>query len=102
MFLIYTYRMSIKSKLVQLLKALENIENEINLATFNETEKKVFYTVVTLSNNNKKCNISDVIDHSGLSRSSVYKALKKLDSRSLIQISQSSDDKREFILNPII
>ena len=94
--------MSIKSKLVQLLKALENIENEINLATFNETEKKVFYTVVTLSNNDKKCNISDVIDHSGLSRSSVYKALKKLDSRSLIQISQSSDDKREFILNPII
>ena len=94
--------MSIKSKLVQLLKALENIEKEINLATFNETEKKVFYTVVTLSNDAKKCNISDVIDHSGLSRSSVYKALKKLDSRSLIQISQSSDDKREFILNPII
>ena len=94
--------MSIKLKLVQLLKALENIEKEINLATFNETEKKVFYTVVTLSNNDKKCNISDVIDHSGLSRSSVYKALKKLDSRSLIQISQSSDDKREFILNPII
>ena len=102
MFLIYTYHMSIKSKLVQLLKALENIENEINLAAFNETEKKVFYTVVTLSNNDKKCNISDVIDHSGLSRSSVYKALKKLDSRSLIKISQSSDDKREFILNPII
>ena len=94
--------MSIKSKLVQLLKALENIENEINLATFNETEKKVFYAVVTLSNNKKKCNISDVIDYSGLSRSSVYKALKKLDSTSLIKISQSSEDKREFILNPII
>ena len=29
-------------------------------------------------------------------------ALKKLDATSLIQISQSSDDKREFILNPII
>ena len=94
--------MSIKSKLFNLLKALENIENEINLVAFNETEKKVFYTVVTLSNNKNKCNISDVIDYSGLSRSSVYKALKKLDATSLIQISQSSDDKREFILNPII
>ena len=94
--------MDIKSKLFQLLQALENIENEINLVTFNETEKKVFYTVVSLSSKNKKCNISDVIDHSGLSRSSVYKALRKLDSRSLVQISQSSDDKREFILNPII
>ncbi len=94
--------MTIKSKLFQLLQALENIENEINLVTFNETEKKVFYTVVTLSSKNNKCNISDVIDHSKLSRSSVYKALKKLDSRSLIQISQSSDDKREFILQPII
>ena len=49
--------------------------------------KESFYTVVTLSNNKKKCNISDVIDHSGLSRSSVYKALKKLDATSLIQIS---------------
>ena len=93
--------MTIKSKLFQLLQTLENIENEINLATFNETEKKVFYTVVTLSNRNT-CNISDVINHSGLSRSSVYKALKKLDSSSLISISQSKDDKREFILYPSI
>jgi DNA-binding MarR family transcriptional regulator len=93
--------MSIKKKLIQLLKALENIESEINLATFNETEKKVFYTVVTLSNDNS-CNISDVINHSGLSRSSVYKSLKKLDSCSLITITQSQDDKREYILQPII
>ena len=93
--------MTIKTKLFQLLQALENIESEINLATFNETEKKVFYTVVTLSNRNT-CNISDVINHSGLSRSSVYKALKKLDSSSLISISQSKDDKREFILYPSI
>lgn len=93
--------MTIKEKLIQLLKALENIESEINLATFNETEKKVFYTVVTLSSDNI-CNISDVINHSGLSRSSVYKSLKKLDSYSLITITQSQDDKREYILQPII
>lgn len=93
--------MTIKEKLIQLLKALENIESEINLATFNETEKKVFYTVVTLSSDNI-CNISDVIHHSGLSRSSVYKSLKKLDSYSLITITQSQDDKREYILQPII
>ena len=101
MFIIYTYLMTIKEKLIQLLKALENIESEINLATFNETEKKVFYTVVTLSSDNI-CNISDVINHSGLSRSSVYKSLKKLDSYSLITITQSQDDKREYILQPII
>ena len=101
MFIIYTFLMTIKQKLIQLLKALENIESEINLATFNETEKKVFYTVVTLSSDNI-CNISDVINHSGLSRSSVYKSLKKLDSYSLITITQSQDDKREYILQPII
>ena len=93
--------MTIKEKLIQLLKALENIESEINLATFNETEKIVFYTVVTLSSDNI-CNISDVINHSGLSRSSVYKSLKKLDSYSLITITQSQDDKREYILQTII
>ena len=101
MCIIYTFLMTIKEKLIQLLKALENIESEINLATFNETEKKVFYTVVTLSSDNI-CNISDVINHSGLSRSSVYKSLKKLDSYSLITITQSQDDKREYILQPII
>ena len=89
-------------QLANLLQMLQNLDRDLNLVGFNETEKKVFYTVVTLSNNKKKCNISDVIDYSGLSRSSVYKALKKLDATSLIQISQSSDDKREFILNPII
>ena len=51
--------MSIKSKLVQLLKALENIENEINLATFFERKKVLYCSYFRIK---KKCNIF-VIDY---------------------------------------
>ena len=91
-----------KKELNNVLEMLTSIEDEINLAGYTLTEKKVFFTITQLNVQNSVCNISDVIDHSGLSRSSVYKALKKLESRSLIEIYQSSDDKREFILQPII
>ena len=48
---------------------------------------------------NTVCNISDVIESSGLSRSTVYKAIKKLERNDMLQLSQSSFDKREFFLD---
>jgi DNA-binding MarR family transcriptional regulator len=40
-----------------------------------------------------------VIKESGLSRSTVYKAIKKLESNKMLDVTQSSFDKREFFLN---
>ena len=47
-------------------------------------------------NQNQKCIISDVIKMSKLSRSTVFKTLKLLQSKNLISLHQSATDKREF------
>jgi DNA-binding MarR family transcriptional regulator len=78
---------------------LQSIEDEINLAGYTLTEKKVFFTITQISENTESCNITDVIKESGLSRSTVYKAIKKLEYNKMLDVTQSSFDKREFFLN---
>ena len=87
------------NQLNKVLVMLQSIEDEINLAGYTLTEKKVFFTITQLSENTESCNITDVIKESGLSRSTVYKAIKKLEYNKMLDITQSSFDKREFFLN---
>ncbi|MDA0759101.1 MAG: MarR family transcriptional regulator [Proteobacteria bacterium] len=78
---------------------LGSLENDLAINNFKPNEKKVFYTIVILQESSgHPCNISDVVEHSGLSRSSVYKTLKKLVSGNIIELEQSRDDKREFLI----
>ena len=88
-----------KKELYSVLEMLRSIEDEINLAGYSLTEKKVFFTINDINMQNTVCNISDVIESSGLSRSTVYKAIKKLERNDMLQLSQSSFDKREFFLD---
>ena len=88
-----------KQELNDILEMLTSIEDEINLAGYTLTEKKVFFTITQLNVKNSVCNISDVISTSNLSRSTVYKAIKKLEKNNMLQLSQSSYDKREFVLD---
>ena len=87
------------NQLNKVLVMLQSIEDEINLAGYTLTEKKVFFTITQISENTESCNITDVINESGLSRSTVYKAIKKLESNKMLDVAQSSYDKREFFLN---
>jgi DNA-binding MarR family transcriptional regulator len=87
------------NQLNKVLVMLQSIEDEINLAGYTLTEKKVFFTITQISENTESCNITDVINESGLSRSTVYKAIKKLESNKMLDVTQSSFDKREFFLN---
>ena len=87
------------NQLNKVLIMLQSIEDEINLAGYTLTEKKVFFTIIKISENTESCNITDVIKESGLSRSTVYKAIKKLESNKMLDVTQSSYDKREFFLN---
>ena len=86
-------------QLANLLQMLQNLDRDLNLVSFNDTEKKIYYTIAYEVHNKGKCNISDVIESSGLSRSTVYKAIKKLERNDMLQLSQSSFDKREFFLD---
>ena len=87
------------NQLNKVLVMLQSIEDEINLAGYTLTEKQVFFTISQISENTESCNITDVIKESGLSRSTVYKAIKKLESNKMLDVTQSSYDKREFFLN---
>ena len=78
---------------------LENLDRDLNLSSFNETEKKVYYTIANQVHKNGRCNISDVINASGFSRSTVYKAIKAFEDKKMIVLIQSNSDRREFFIS---
>ena len=84
--------------LTSILEMLWNIEKDLNLVSYNETEKKIYYIIAWKLSNCGTCNISDVIDSSGFSRSTVYKTIKKFEEHQIVRMYQSSSDKREFNL----
>ena len=77
---------------------LQNIEIDLNLVGYSETEKKIYYTIALILSKSGSCNITNVIDTSGYSRSTVYKTIKKFELDNLIKLKQSHIDKREFNL----
>lgn len=82
-----------------ILQMLENLDRDLNLSSFNETEKKVYYTIANQVHKNGRCNISDVINASGFSRSTVYKAIKAFEDKKMIVLIQSNSDRREFFIS---
>jgi len=85
-----------KSQLNNVLLLLDNIEADLNVSDFSPNEKQVLYTVAKATK--RENNISDIVNSSGLSRSSVYKTLKKLVDRGTVTLIQSDLDKREFLV----
>ena len=88
-------------QIANLLQMLHNLDKDLNLVSFNETEKKIFYTIAYKVHNDGKCNISDVIVSSGFSRSTVYKAIKAFEDKNMVKLVQSSSDRREVYLDLI-
>lgn len=86
-------------KLSNILEMLHNLDRDLNLVGFNETEKKIYYTIASNVHNFGKCNISDVIESSGFSRSTVYKAIKNFEDHNMVKLSKSNHDRREIYLN---
>ena len=94
----YQNMSSYKNDLTNILEMLWNIEKDLNLINYNETEKKVYYIIAWKISKTGNCNISNVIKLSKFSRSTVYKTIKKFENDNLIQLKQSDIDKREFNL----
>ena len=81
------------------LNMLDGLEKDLNIRHLSPNELKVFYTIIARSEFNKYgSNISDIVDNSGMSRSTVYKTLKKLSSQGIIQLNQSEEDGRESLV----
>ena len=81
------------------LNMLSGLENDLNIRHFTPNELKVFYTIITRSAFNEHgSNISEIVENSGMSRSTVYKTIKKFETENLLSLQQSDEDRREFIL----
>jgi len=81
------------------LDMLAGIESALNITSFSPNELKVFYTIISNeASSGSRCNITDVVESSGLSRSTVYKTLRKLSGEGIIALDQSPDDKREYLI----
>lgn len=82
------------------LNMLAGIESALNITDFSPNELKVFYTIISNeAKSGSHCNITDVVQSSGMSRSTVYKTLRKLSSEGIIALDQSPDDKREYLIS---
>ena len=75
---------------------MRNIEDEFKLHSLTPNEQAVFFTIMK---SDEVCNISNIVDESGLSRSTVYKILRKLEDNNLVEAFQSKLDKRESIVS---
>ena len=85
-----------KSQLKIFVEMLRNVEDEFKLHSLTPNEQAVFFTIMK---SDEVCNISKIVDESGLSRSTVYKILKKLEDNNLVEAFQSKSDKRESIVS---
>ena len=84
-----------KLQLKTFVEMLRNIEDEFKLHSLTPNEQAVFFTIMK---SDEVCNISKIVDESGLSRSTVYKILRKLEGNNLVVAFQSKSDKRESIV----
>ncbi len=85
-----------KLQLKTFVEMLRNIEDEFKLHSLTPNEQAVFFTIMK---SDEVCNISKIVDESGLSRSTVYKILRKLEGNNLVEALQSKSDKRESIVS---
>ena len=90
---------SFKEDLMEAIALVSNIEHQLKINTLNGNEKTVFYSILLKEKENTECIISDVINISKLSRSTVFKTLKKLVDLQLISSKQSTFDKRELVIS---
>lgn len=90
---------SFKEDLMEAVALVSNIEHQLKINTLNGNEKTVFYSILLKEKENTECIISDVINISKLSRSTVFKTLKKLQDLQLISTNQSTSDKRELVIS---
>ncbi|MFL2725377.1 MAG: MarR family transcriptional regulator [Gammaproteobacteria bacterium] len=88
-----------KEDLMEAIALVSNIEHQLKINTLNGNEKTVFYSILLKEKENTECIISDVINISKLSRSTVFKTLKKLVDLQLISSKQSTSDKRELVIS---
>jgi DNA-binding MarR family transcriptional regulator len=83
-------------------KMLDSVGSDLGIDDFNPTEFSIFFDIIQEIEEEGKCSMLKAVEVSGKSRSTVYKTIRKLVRKNLLEIESSTKDKRSFLLKPQI
>lgn len=81
---------------------LLNMHRDLGITDLNPTEKFIFIKIINEIEVHKSCSMLKAVEVANKSRSTVYKTIRKLVSKGILKIENSNDDKRSFLLKPLI
>ena len=83
-------------------KMLSKMHCDLGLVDLNPTEKYIFLKIINEIETNNVCTMLKAVEVADKSRSTVYKTIRKLVEIGVLSIENSSEDKRSFLLKPLI
>ena len=89
-------------ELADLAEMLINMKNDLGLKNINPTEAHVLLMVIREYEMSGNCSMLKAVVVSRKSRSTVYKAIRKLTKAGIVKIKNSLEDKRSFLVIPKI
>ena len=92
----------ITKELSNLHTMLLNMHRDLGIADLNPTEKFIFLKIIDEIETNKTCSMLKAVEVADKSRSTVYKTIRKLVAKNILEIENCSVDKRSFLLKPLI
>jgi predicted transcriptional regulator len=92
----------ITKELSNLHTMLLDMHRDLGLTDLNPTEKYIFLKIINEIENKKTCSMLRAVEVADKSRSTVYKTIRKLVAKNILEIENSTDDKRSFLLKPLI
>ena len=81
---------------------LKGIEKDLNIDDLNPTESYIFLMIISEIEKSGQCTMLKAVEVANKSRSTVYKTIRKLVTRNILDIAASDADKRSFLLIPKI
>ncbi len=90
-----------RKQLSEAVSLVSNLEQDIRIVSLTSSQKKILYSVLLKKNDSKNCNISNVVEYSNLSRSTVFKCPFEI-IEPILDFQQSDNDRREFNIEVIL
>ena len=92
----------ITKELSNIHEMLLQMHRDLGLVDLNPTEKYIFLKIINEIENNDTCTMLKAVEVADKSRSTVYKTIRKLVEIGVLSIENSTEDKRSFLLKPLI
>ena len=92
----------ITQELSNIHEMLLKMHRDLGLVDLNPTEKFIFLKIINEIETNNPCTMLRAVEVADKSRSTVYKTIRKLVKIGVLSIENSNEDKRSFLLKPLI